>query len=94
MYSESIMREALEGLEGSIKVGGRTVTNLRYTDDVALLAESADELQELLNRSQAASRERGLKLNVEKTKVMLISRNSNREDFEKALEGETIEIVK
>ena len=88
------MREALEGFEGSIKVGGRTVTNLRYADDVALLAGSANELQEILNRTQVASRERGLKLNVEKTKVMLISKNSNQEDFEITLEGETIEIVK
>ena len=87
IYSESIMRKALEGFEGSIKVGGRTVRNLRYADDVALL-------EELLNRTQVASRERGLKLNAEKTKVMLISKNNNQEDFEIALEGETIEIVK
>ena len=79
IYSESIMREALEGFEGSIKVGGRTVTNLRYAIDV-LLAVSAHELQELLNRTQVASRERGLKLNVERTKVMSISKNSNQEE--------------
>ena len=94
IYSESIMREALEGFKGSIKVGGRTARNLRYADDVALLAGSANELQELLNRTQVASRERGLKLNAEKTKVLLISKNNNQEDFEIALEGETIEIVK
>ena len=94
IYSESIMREALKGFEGSIKLRGRTVTTLRYADDVALLAGSANELQELLNRTQVASRERGLKLNVEKTKVMLISKNSNQEDFKITLEGETIEIVK
>ena len=64
IYSKSIVRESLEGFEGSIKVGGRTVTNLRYTDDVALLAGSANELQELLNRTHVASRKRGLKLNV------------------------------
>ena len=52
------------------------------------------QLQELLNRTQVASRERGLKLTVKKTKVMLTSKNSNREDFEITLEGETVEIVK
>ena len=43
IYSASIMREALEGFEGSIKVGERTVTNLRHADGVALLAGSANE---------------------------------------------------
>ena len=93
-YSESIMREALEGFEGSIKVGCRTVTNLRYADDGALLVGSANELQELLNRTQVASREWGLNLNVEKTKVMLISKNSNQEGFEITIDGEMVEIVK
>ena len=76
------MREALDGFEGSVKVGGRTVTNLRYADDVALLSGCAEELQELLNRIREASGERGLKLNVDKTKVMLIDKNNNEEDFE------------
>ena len=84
------MREALDGLEGSIKIGGRTVSNLRYADDAA---GSADELQELLNRARVASRERRLKLNVENAKVMLINKN-NEEDFEFTLEGEAVQIVK
>ena len=53
IYSESI-REELEGFEGSIEVGSKTVTNLGYADNVALLAGGADELQELLNRTQVA----------------------------------------
>ena len=72
------MREALEGLEGSIKVGGRTVANLRHADDVALLVGGTNELHYLLSRTQVASRERGLKLNVEMTKVMLYSRIATR----------------
>ena len=58
--SESIMREVLVGFEGSIKVGSRTVTYLRCADDVAILVGRANLLQELLNRTQVASRERGL----------------------------------
>ena len=88
------MREALDGFEGSVKVGGRTVTNLRYADDVALLSGCAEELQELLNRIREASGERGLKLNVDKTKVMLIDKNNNEEDFEITLEEETVKVVK
>ena len=58
------------------------------------LCEHSNELQELLNRTQVASKKRGLKLNVENTMVMLISKNSNQDDFEITLEGETVEIVK
>ena len=94
IYSESIIRASLDGFEGSVKVGGRTVTNLRYADDVALLAGCAEELQELLNRIREASGERGLKLNVDKTKVMLLDKNNNEEDFEITLEEETVEVVK
>ena len=81
VYSESITREALDGFESSVKVGDRTGTNLRYANDVALLAGCAEELQELLNRIREASRERRLKLNVDKTKVMLIGKNNNEGDF-------------
>ena len=54
----------------------------------------AGELQELLNRIREASRERGLKLNVDKPKVMLLDKNNNEEDFEITLEEETVEVVK
>ena len=73
------MREALDGFERSIKVGGRTVTNLQYADDVALLVGYAEELQELLSRIRSASRVRGLKFNVDK--VMLIDNNNNDEEI-------------
>ena len=88
------MREALDGFEGSVKVGSRTVTNSRYADDVASLARCAEELQELLNRIREASGERGLKLNLDKTKVMLMDKNNNEEDFEITLEEETVEVLK
>ena len=58
IYSESIRRSGQDGFEGSIKVGGRTTTSLRYADDVALLAGCAEELQELLDRIRETSKER------------------------------------
>ena len=61
---------------------------------MALQAGCAEALQELLNRIREVSRERGLKLSVDKTKVMLIDKNENYEDFEITLEEETVEVVK
>ncbi|XP_047492300.1 uncharacterized protein LOC125041405 [Penaeus chinensis] len=70
VYSEKIMRDALEGFEGTIKVGGRNVTNLRYADDIVLIAGSMLELEDLITRVKLASEQAGLMLNTQKTKVM------------------------
>ena len=72
IYAEAIVREALDNFEGSITIGGRTVNNLRYADDVVLIAGSMQELQELVNRVVWKSEKAGLFLNVDKTKVMKI----------------------
>ena len=72
IYAEDIMRNALEDFEGSITVVGCTVTNLRYADDVVLIAGSLDELQNLVNRVKLESEKAGLFLNIKKTKVMRI----------------------
>ena len=50
------MREALDGFEGGLHLGGRRVTNLRYADDIILLACSEAELQELVNRLDVVSK--------------------------------------
>ena len=50
IYAEAIMRNALENFEGSISVGGHKITNLRYADDVVLIAGSLEELQDLVSR--------------------------------------------
>ena len=70
IYAENIMREALEEWERGISIGGRMVTNLRYTDDTTLLAGTKEDLVELVGRVRRASEKAGLYLNVEKTKVM------------------------
>ena len=77
------MRNALDGFVGSIKVGGKTISNLRYADDVVFIANSMDELQDLVNRVKESSLQFGLALNSNKTKGMKIVKNSqNTKDAE------------
>jgi len=64
------MRETLDGFQGGLQIGGRMVTNLRYVDDIILLATSESELQELLDRLDRVSPKYSLLINVDKTKVI------------------------
>jgi len=65
-----VMRETLDGFQGGPQIGGRMTTNLRYADDIILLATSEAELQELVDRLDRVSRKYSLLINVDKTKVM------------------------
>ncbi|XP_063615550.1 uncharacterized protein LOC134788299 [Penaeus indicus] len=67
VYSEKIIRDALEGFEGSVKVGGRIVTYLRYADDIVLVAGSMQVLETLV---ELASEQAGLMFNTQKAKVV------------------------
>ena len=71
------MRKALDGWKGGISIGGRQINNLRYADDTTLLANSLDEMSEILNRVKLESEAKGLKLNVTKTKYMIVGDASN-----------------
>ena len=65
------MRNAgLEEAQAGIKIAGRNVNNLSYADDTTLMAESEDELRSLLVKVKEESEEAGLKLNIQKTKIM------------------------
>ena len=65
------MRNAgLEEAEAGIKIAGRNINNLRYTDDTTLMAESEEELKSLLMKVREESETVGLKLNIQKTKIM------------------------
>jgi len=64
------MKETLDGFQGGLQIGGRMITNLRYADDIILLATSEAELQELVDRLDRVSRKYNLLINVDKTKVM------------------------
>ena len=70
-YAEYIMRNAgLCEAQTGIKVAGRNINNLRYTDDTILMAESQEELKSLLMKGKEESEKAGLKLNILKTKTM------------------------
>ena len=65
------MRNAgLEETQAGIKIAGRNINNLRYADDTTLLAESEEELKSLLMNVKVESEKVGLKLNIQKTKIM------------------------
>ena len=73
-YAEYIMRNAgLEEAPAGIKIAGRNINNLRYADDTALMAESEEELKSLLMKVKEESEKVGLKLNIQKTKIMASS---------------------
>jgi len=67
---EMVMRETLDGFEGGLQIGGRMITNLRYADDIILLATSEAELQELVVRLDRVICKYSLLINIDKTKVM------------------------
>ena len=70
-YAEYIMRKAgLEEAQAGIKIARRNINNLRYADDTTLMAESEEELKSLLMKEKEESENVGLKLNVQKTKIM------------------------
>ena len=71
LYAEYIMRNAgLEEAQAGIKIAGRNIINLRYSDDTTLMAESEEELKNLLMKVKEESEKVGLKLNIQKIKIM------------------------
>ena len=74
LYAEYIMTNAgLEKAQAGIKIAGRNINNLRYADDTTLMAESKEELKSLLMKLKEESEKVGLKLNIQKTKIMASS---------------------
>ena len=65
-----MINAGLEEAQAGIKIAGRNISNLRYADDTTLMAESEDELKSLLMKVKEESEKVGLKLNIQKTKVM------------------------
>ena len=83
------MRNAgLEETQAGIKIAGRNINNLRYADDTTLLAESEEELKSLLMKVKEESEEVGLKLNIQKTKIMASGPITSWE-----IDGEPVETV-
>ena len=78
----------LEEAQAGIKIAGRNINNLRYADDTTLMAESEEELKRLLVQVQEESEKVGLKLNIQKTKIMASGPITSWE-----IDGETVETV-
>ena len=86
LCAEYIMRNAgLDEAKAEIKISGRNINNLRYTDETTLMAESEEELKSQLIKVKDESEKFGLKLNIQKTKIMASSPITSWQ-----LEGETI----
>ena len=74
--------------QAGIKIAGRNINHLRYADDTTLMAESQEELKSLLMKVKEESEKVGLKLNIQKTKIMAFGAITSWE-----IDGETVEIV-
>ena len=89
MYAEYIMRNArLEEMQAGIKIARKNINHLRYADDTTLMAESEEELKSLLIKVKEESEKVGLKLNIQKTKIMATGTITSWE-----IDGETVETV-
>ena len=89
LYAEYMMRNAgLDEAQAGIKIAGRNINNLRYADDTTLMAESEEELKSLLMKVKVESEKVGLKLNIQKTKIMASGPITSWE-----IDGETVETV-
>ena len=89
---EAMMNIALDNTEIGVRISGEIINNLRFADDIDLLAENEDELQELTTRVHESSKRFGLKINAEKTKTMTIGKK--KEKIIIRLGGEELEQVK
>src|SRR5574337_1332846 len=89
LYAEYFMRNAgLDEEQAGIKIARRNISNLRYADDTTLMEESEEELKSLLMKVQVESEKVGLKLNIQKTKIMASGPITSWE-----IDGETVETM-
>ena len=89
LYAEYIMRNPrMDEVRAGIKIAGRNINNLRYADDTTLMAESEEKLKSLLMKVKEKNQKVGLKLNIQKTKIMASGPITSWE-----IDGETVETV-
>ena len=90
LYAEYIMRTAgLDETQAGIKIAGRNINNIRYADDTTFMAESEEELKSLLMKVKKESEKVGLKLNIQKTKIMASGSITSCQ-----IDGETVETMR
>ena len=89
LYAEYIMRNTgLEEAQAGIKIAGRNLNHLRYADDTTLMAESKEELKSLVMKMKEESESVGLKLNIQKMKIMASGHITSWE-----IDGETVQTI-
>ena len=89
LYAECIVRNAgLDEAQAGIEIAGRNINNLRYAEDTTLMAESEEELKSLLKKVKEESEKVGLKLNIQKTKIMASGSITSWQ-----IDGETVKTV-
>ena len=89
LYAEYILRNAgLEEAQAGVKIAGRNINNLRYGDDTTLMVETEEALKSLLMKVEEESEKVGLKLNIQKTKIMASGLITSWQ-----IDGETVETV-
>ena len=88
MQSTSLRNSGLKEAQGGIKIARRNISNLRYADDATLMAENKEELQSLLMKVKEESEKVGLKLNIQKTKIIAAGPITSWQ-----INGETVETV-
>ena len=86
--THSFYKHWLEEAQAEVKIAGRNINNLRYADDTTLMAESEEDLKSLLRKVKVESQKVGLKLNIQKTKIMASGPITSWE-----IDGETVETV-
>ena len=91
IFLERIMTDALENHEGSVSIGGRTITNLSFADDIDALAGKEDELVRLINHLDTTSTKYGMEISAEKTKLM--ANNIKGISLDVRISGQKLETV-
>ena len=91
IFLERIMTDALEDHEGTVSIGGRSITNLRFVDDIDGLVGEEEELANLVERLDKASTAYGMRISAEKSKLM--TNNTNGINTEIKVNGQKLEIV-
>ena len=87
LYSEKICRE-IEGMPGVV-IGGVNINNLRYADDIGLLATDSLKLQDSINTVNETGKEYGMSINIKKTKVMVVKKKRNHTECSDNNRGES-----
>ena len=93
IYAESMMKEAMDGIRTGIKVGGKLVRDVRFADDQGMVAGTQKGLQKIMDALQGVAEVYGMKININKTKTMRVSKNGG-ETVDILIEGQKVEQVK